>query len=299
MRRTSIIIGLYGGALLLGVWWFGWKPFGPPATAPSNVVVERGLHPDDDAIIGVLASEPSAPGGDNRGDDSSRKLSPVVLRLLEDGSRFPRTAQLESLTTNDVAALVAAYGRTESITNKIAIAWTLAFVGDKDGFELLSNSLVRDYQGCHFDHPREPATLNELPWFMGMLADVDPRALAFLRNGVEPKFWRARVGWAGPGSDPAVALARSAIRGLAASGHPEAWQTVLNLVSNPPPWFSPADSTTFVMAACYHDMVVTRGKGWVWDNLPGNFEFFREWRNTDAGRPWREWQDEKRKGWLP
>lgn len=300
MKRYCGVVILLAGTLGLTLWWLGRDSREEPETAATQV----GAVASEGAEQQLLPSQlpPANIASANKvGPTSPPSLSPAVIRLLDDGARYPKSAELEHLTPADVSVLAATYASRHSMTNKDGIAFALAFAGATNAFDLLSKSLFEDYPGVRFDRSGgELVRLIQLPWFMGMLVERDARALELLQSGVDPAFWRARITWQDQrGSDVSRSLAWNAIEGLAVSGHPEAWQTVLNLVSNPPPWFSPADSTTFVMAACYHDMVVTRGKGWVWDNLPGNFNFVFQWKDSDAGRPWREWQDKKRKGWLP
>lgn len=300
MKHYRVILILLTATLGLTLWWLGRDPSSQSEAANSKIGVVPSRPANRSPAPSRLPPTLTLPANDV-GPTSTSPLAPAVIRLLDNGARYPKSAELEHLTPADVSVLATAYASRHSMTNKDGVAFALAFVGATNAFDLLSQSLFEDYRGGRFERSGgEFVRLIQLPWFTGMLVERDSRALELLQSGVDPAFWRARITWQDHrGSDVSRSLARNAIKGLAVSGHAEAWQTVLNLVSNPPPWFSPADSTTFFMAACYHDMVITRGKGWVWDNLPGNFDFFFAWRNTDAGRPWREWQDEKRKGWLP
>jgi hypothetical protein len=300
MKRYSASVILLAGLLALLFWRWEANRAGGPEPAPAAVGQVRSEDAGQPSLPSYPLPAKAASANDGEGT-AALSLAPAVIRLLDNGARYPKSADLEHLTPADVSVLAAAYASRHSMTNKDGIAFALAFVGATNAFDLLARSLLEDYRGRRFERSGgELVRLLQLPWFMGMLVERDSRALELLQNGVEPAFWQARFPWQDDrGNDVSRSLAESTIKGLAVSGHPAAWQTVLNLVSNLPPWFSPGDSSMFVLAACYHDRVVTCGKRWVWDNLPGNFDFFYAWRDTDAGRPWREWQDEKRKGWLP
>lgn len=219
----------------------------------------------------------------------SPSLAPAIMRLIEKGKKFPKASEINALSDDEQSALIDAYRRIDSITNKMGIAWTLAYAGDSNAVNVLMHTLFEEYRGRQFDF-REGATLKDLPWFLGMAADRDRRVLEMLQAGTSPDYWRSRVTWSGAHQDVNESLARSAIKGLAQSTQPEAWKTILNLVSNPPPWFTQPYRSSVVGAAYNREMIALHGREWYWENCPGDFNRMHRWSTSESGRPWREWE---------
>ena len=122
---------------------------------------------------------------------------PAVERLLREGQQAPRPSELKSLTPAEQAALVDAYRMISSITNKLGIAQTLAYVGDARVGELLWWSLTQEYANREFAEPSEPAQLSVLVKFLGMVAARDDRTYRRLEQGLSPNFWRTNIKWTG------------------------------------------------------------------------------------------------------
>jgi hypothetical protein len=293
MKRTWLVVGLAVIVTAMGIWWSGTfhrplpqlrEPGSTQATNPNRTTQNSsgsdwatsqpaGINPFGEAVV-QHAGTPV--------------LSTVIERVLGEPERTPRAAELQPLSASEEAALVQAYKQIESITNKLGIVFTLAYSGSSNVIDVLHGALTTEYAHRRFEDSVESATLSCVVWFMGMLAERDDRALAFLQAGVSPHFWRTHVTWRGPHREPFELLSRHAIKGLAVSGRAEAWRTVLSLASHPPPGF--ADYHTIAGAAYYHEMLQTHGKAWVWDNCPGNFNAKGAWFRSESGRPWWEWQ---------
>lgn len=243
----------------------------------------------DTADNAALAAETHSRG-------TTTRFSPAVERLLREGHKAPRPSEIKSLTPAEQAALVNAYRQIPEITNKLGIAWTLAYAGDAQVGELLWWSLTQEYAGREFTGLREPTQLITLVVFLGLVAARDDLTYRRLEQGLNPEFWLTNITWTPPPWLPkrtealSERLSFGAIKALVLSGRPEGWPTVLNLASNPPPWFGEAHASAIVGAAYAHEMITQHGKEWFWENCPGDVNRLMNWTESDQGRPWYEWE---------
>lgn len=298
MKRNWLILLIGAVVVVFGLWslWLPrWSP-APPNTAPRRSVPS--------AAAGAVALSPTVTRSAvevltrTAAPVQPATLSPAVEGLLREGRKFPRASELERLTPVEQATLIEAYRRIPSITNKLGIAWALAYAGDAQVGELLWWSLTQEYAGRVFEHPSEPAQLSVLVKFLGLVAEKDDVIYRRLEQGLDPAFWRTNVTWSGPPrmADRTEVLSRNAIEALVLSGRTEGWQTILNLASNPPPWFESAHASSVVQSAYDHAMIALHGKEWFWENCPGDINRLANWMMSDQGRPWREWQMRMERG---
>lgn len=301
MKRIWLGTGLVVVVGAAGLWWRGLMPHQrEPASQDQQL-----QRDSSNTMAAILPPSHGSTGPQVRGrpgtpvvtpsDAAAQTLSPLVERLRREGHRAARPSELQSLTSAEQRVLVNAYRQIASITNKLGIARTLAYAGDAQVGAELWWSLTQEYAGRVFDNPAEPADLSRLVQFLGLVADKDDVTYRRLEQGVNPEFWHTNISWRPPAlmADRAQTLARYAIEALVLSGRPEGWQTVLNLASNPPPWFARAGAAYYVTlgkAAYQRDMIQRHGRAWYWENCPGDINRLAGWMRSDAGRPWREWQ---------
>lgn len=294
MKRNWLSAWIAGMVALAGVWWL-WDrhltqqvtPHGESEHASPGV---PGSSTDALALNQPDTADNAAVAAESQSREPTPRLSPAVERLLREGHKAPRRSELRSLTPTEQAALVNSYRRTPSITNKLGIAWTLAYAGDAQVGELLWWSLTQEYADREFAQPSEPAQLSVLVEFLGLVAARDDLTYRRLEQGLNPVFWQTSITWTVPPrmTKPTNALSRNAIEALVLSGRPEGWQTVLNLASNPPPWFGRGHASTVQKAAYDHAMITQYGREWFWENCSGDINRMINWMASDQGRPWHD-----------
>lgn len=267
MKRSWLITCITGVVAVACIWWLSHRHSTPQPTPPHGVWEHASPEVPESSTDALALNQPdtadnAAVAAESQSREPTSRLSPAIERLLREGHKAPRPAEVKSLTPEEQAALVNAYRQIPAITNKLGIAWTLAYAGEAQVGELLWWSLTQEYADREFAQPSEPAQLSVLVEFLGLVAARDDLTYRRLEQGLSPESWQTNITWTLPPrmTKRTQVLSRKAIEALVLSGRLEGWQTVLNLASNPPPWFGRARASTVLKAAYDHEMITQHGK---------------------------------------
>jgi hypothetical protein len=194
------------------------------------------------------------------------------------------------------------FARQPSLEGKRIAAKALGFIGNKESVELLIDEVSQPRAGESLNSYQE-LTLTTMVSALGFQAFSNALAWDFIVKGCDPRFWETRAMWKpARNRPPTVLMAAEAIRAVGCSGHPDALAQLYHLKSQP--LEVPVTDKSLVgnfeaalMSAAfalhynqhkgreaYHRYYLDSG-----DDL----EEYTNWRNSEAGRPWAEWRNER------
>ncbi len=191
------------------------------------------------------------------------------------------------------------YRRQSKPSQRIAVAWLLAYVGDDEVFRLFAE-VLRLGPGSRAIDQGSFGIFTELLYGMGVMAQTNDLAFQFLTEAINPDWWKRERKWREKGERPGVnvALASGSLHALGLSARPEAGVILDRMKKEGCKYVSPNDpreNTNFAVdvheAKRYLEVSRKMGRQAFRDDLFGA-EFKRysmEWRKSEEGMKWLEW----------
>lgn len=160
--------------------------------------------------------------------------------LMEFGSRkIP--GRLKSLLLNGAALVTATNARPSdeelllelykdtNLSNKTALTWALAWIGDADAVVRLMGTITNKLAEKNISAAEEDLRLETIE-ALGMLSARYEAPFTLLKRGLDPEYWENREYWNSPrGSQGYRGLTLASIRALGISGRPEARLALMDL----------------------------------------------------------------------
>ncbi len=180
-----------------------------------------------------------------------------------------------------------------------ASGWLLAYIGDDDVFRLFSDAL-RLGPGSRTPDASEYGMFNQLLCGMGVMAQTNDLAFQFLKDAINPDWWRKERKWTSMWKYPRkeISLASSAVHALGLSGRAEAGDILDRMRQEGFNYLSPRDAReghglnwAAYKAKQYLEASQKMGRQASRDGLFGQefMRHMREWRRSEEGLDWLEW----------
>jgi hypothetical protein len=219
--------------------------------------------------------------------------------LQAGGNRIPTFEELAALTPEDQPWLLEAY-KQKQFSEKLALTWALATVGDETVVNVFTNALFHEYsrvlngqlEGVSYADAH--VMLQETIRALATLSYHHDSAFEYIKAGMDPAFWIGiGLEQAHPKSGSVGPLSSLCIAGLGVSGRQEAWQMIeefkrtdINKLNVHP--------FNVVSAAFNFDMVTIHGIDYLKSYWPHHMsheglEIYRQWKETERGGAWAEW----------
>lgn len=225
-----------------------------------------------------------------------RHRLPKHLCFLKDHPEGrPSSSLLAGVRPADRAALLVHY-HAQTPGQRVAVTWALAYIADDRVVGTLTNSLVGWRSKKHLSNA-ELATLVETLRALGLAAQENDRAYAFLTNATTLGYWETNRWWTSTEDlrFTDVLFAAEALGGMGLSGRAEAAHYLSELVkSGNTTLRHPLDPPCFrrlhwyiVDGIFYREMLQRHGKArfreGIWDNLR---RWRGEWEASESGKKW-------------
>jgi hypothetical protein len=287
MRRRTIILFL----ILVGICGMGLLLLRSPRT--GSMLEEARTNAVGNALIAAAAvmtnlATPLAPSSAPTASEQvqvSIPLSPGAKAVIEstDKARPPSPAELETVGTNDVPALLAEF-RALPLTNRTRVIWTLAYIGGPAVGAEFIRALEEDYGGREFNQA-ELYAMVRLVEGLGLASFADESAFQYVASHITPASWIAIRKWKDPGGrDPDEMLAGSAVIGIGLSGRSEAESTLRSILDGNPQSFDWVggymDAQFYLSARRNHD----RKEVLAFCATEDGFREYSKWRSTEEAK---------------
>lgn len=272
----------------------------------------KSQHPDD-RIADVGQTNAPMPAKETK-PVSAVKSSPAI-HILAHPTEMPALSTLAKLKPADEDGLLIEYQRKTNMFERIALVWSLAYIGGDASLAAFRHTLTDEFAGRQLSSGHGEETSNEanlmhqLIWAIGVAAQKNDTALDFLKQGTDPWFWQKNVKWkSNYFADNYGILAETAMTAIGMSGRrevPEIFEALTKL-----PLINEADPNVLkrtlngalVDAAFFNSIVREEGhEGFLqWFLTPKGHVFdsdgkFARWSATADGRKWHQWSDEREK----
>ncbi len=120
---------------------------------------------------------------------------PTHLRwVLENATSRPPPEVRREVRLEDKSWLMREYRRQPTLSQRVASAWMLAYLGDDEVFRLFSEGL-RLGRGNRWIDESELVGVNEQLYGMGVIAQTNELAFQFLKDAINPEWWRKECKW--------------------------------------------------------------------------------------------------------
>ena len=246
------------------------------------------------------------------GEAQAETIPAHLLPLMDvPGCRtfYPPWELLTKLTVEDKALLMREYRNRSNAADRAAIVRALAHLGGDDVVDLFIYSLSLEFSGRELTttvdgRENEEVALMKLVSALGILSAKNDAAYAFLKQGIDPSFWKVSVQWRSKlGNETYGVLTALSIQALGMSGRQEIRPLLERLrntdLVNRTGGNEPGARTFYgdvVTAAFYNDLVEKRGveffhRKWADGELE---RYWEGWSHTDNGKAWRAWSAAKR-----
>jgi hypothetical protein len=256
------------------------------------------------------ASAASISSSDRQSSGSSRTINTPdhIAEALKRPDQRPSLEVLQMLKSDDQDLLIELFNAEESLSNKHAISWMLAWLGGEKVVQVFTNALFKSYSEERLEaiaHQGEDRAFHTWLFLLGFLAAENDSAFKILQSGIDPDYWRKNAPWLADLEMSPFMLIGHSIQAIGISGHPEAAILINNLKTHefrdePESPITAANlSGAVVDAAFYIDMIREHGLDFVRTRLFGghdSFKLFLEWQAGPQGQAWVQWSEKLRHG---
>jgi hypothetical protein len=234
---------------------------------------------------------------------SNTNLSEYARSIIENWAEMPDLTKIGQLTPEEKRILVEAYRREPVLVKRRSLTFALGFGEVEKAVELFKHTLTDEFKGQKISRGPDIGTdalsaMYRTLEMLGILANKHDSALAFLKEGVDPVFWKKKALWTSDfEADQYGILAGNSIVSIGMSGRPEVPIFLAGLQDQP--LINTVDTSKFrrtfdgslVDAACFYDIVTQRGYGFIMDAYKNGtgMQYFQEWLQTENGKKWDGW----------
>jgi hypothetical protein len=229
-------------------------------------------------------------------------IAPVRTTQVAVEPTVPGSVRQQESARFDVQEGIKQFHTTTNLADKYDLIRRLTMEGGPDVFEFFRTLVTTQYAGrtlgSGYGTEDEEGVLFHVVRCMGILAQNDDRAFAFLKRSTSPEYWKATATWTSRrGPDSAGILAATSLQALGISGRSEVPRLLEamkgeDLRNRVDPAANARDNSgALVSAAFYHDLVTQKGTPYFRDIFMREQidKEYTDWTKTASGTNWVNW----------